>query len=90
MREPPTGNVPQHVRARPTLRAVFRGRATDELVLIDADGRAVLLKGDGLTQEEAVSMAHAAFRLLGGRSEPNESEAIPAPVTARLPGGRDR
>lgn len=47
-----------------TLREVRRGRAADELVLVGSDGRAVLLKGDGATPDEAVRMAEAAYRLL--------------------------
>ena len=47
-----------------TLRDVRRGRAADELVLVGSDGRAVLLKGDGVTPDEAVRMCEAALRLL--------------------------
>jgi hypothetical protein len=52
-----------------TLREVQRGRAADELVLIGSDGRAVLLRGDGVTPDEAVRMCEAALKLL--------SEALP-------------
>jgi hypothetical protein len=37
-----------------------------ELVLIDQDGHAILLKGDGVHLEEQVAMAERAYRLLGG------------------------
>jgi hypothetical protein len=48
----------------PTLREVRRGRAADELVLLDSDGCAVLLKGDGVTPDEAIRMVSAALDLL--------------------------
>jgi hypothetical protein len=48
----------------PTLREVRRGRAADELVLLDTAGRAVLLRGDGATADEAVRMVSAALDLL--------------------------
>jgi len=48
----------------PTLRAVRRGRAADELVLISSDGRAVLLRGDGLTPDEQISMCETALQLI--------------------------
>jgi hypothetical protein len=47
-----------------TLRAVQRGRAADELVLIGSDGRAVLLRGDGATPDEQIRMCAAALDLL--------------------------
>jgi hypothetical protein len=73
VREPTTGNVTRHAgapRPAPTLRRVYRGRGADELVRIDSDGRAVLLKGDGLTLEEAIWMRERALALLGGPNEP--------------------
>jgi hypothetical protein len=57
-------------RPAPTLRGIYRGGAPDELILLGTDGRCVLLKGDGLTQEEAVWMREAAISLLGGTNEP--------------------
>jgi len=48
------------------LRGVRRGPGLAELVLIDQDGHAILLKGDGVHLEEQVAMAERAYRLLGG------------------------
>lgn len=50
----------------PTLRGVYRGRGADELVLVDADGRAILLRGDGLTEDERLRMRERAFAVLSG------------------------
>jgi hypothetical protein len=68
--------------AAPTLRSVYRGAGPDELVLVGSDGRAVLVKGDGLTAEECVRMREAAFRLLGGTSDPAAVVLHESPVGA--------
>ena len=49
-----------------TLRSVYRGRGTDELVLVDSDGRAILLRGDGLTDDERIRMRERAIVVLSG------------------------
>jgi hypothetical protein len=49
-----------------TLREVRRGDEPDELLLVGTDHRVVILKGYGLTPDEAIRMREAAFRLLGG------------------------
>jgi hypothetical protein len=49
-----------------TLREVYRGRAADELILVDTDGRAILLRGDGLTEDERIRMRERAFAVLSG------------------------
>ncbi len=71
-------------RARVSLQKVQRGRAADELVLLGIDGRAILLRGDGLTAEESIVMANTAFLLLGGRPEP-QAETIPTSRNVSAP-----
>jgi len=60
------GREPSPREERPTLQAVYRGQHPSELVLVDTAGHAVLLRGDGWTEEESIRMAQAAHTLLGG------------------------
>jgi hypothetical protein len=66
----------------PTLHAVYRGHAADELVLVDDRGRAILLKGDGLTLEESIWMCDRAITLLRGT---DESTPEPSPIGVQAP-----
>ena len=70
----------------PTLREVHRGRAADELVLVDSDGRAILLRGDGLTEDERIRMRERAFAVLsGGVMTPEQKNGSDAPLAAAHP-----
>jgi hypothetical protein len=50
----------------PTMREVRRGEEPDELLLVGTDHRVVILRGYGLTPDEAHRMREAAVTLLGG------------------------
>jgi hypothetical protein len=75
----------------PALREVRRGRAADELVLIDADGRAILLRSDGLTDDERIRMRERAIAVLSGSATTHKQQdgstrrGNDAPSLARRP-----